>query len=121
MRPNFQNEQNLNFKGNMMGVSSEAEFSKRTKTQGQRNMMGSPVRPNFQNEQKLNFKGNMMGVSGEAEFSKRTKTQLQKPWGYLGGGGWMGPIPEFQSEHGVLGLREFSKLTNCQISKTMGI
>jgi hypothetical protein len=58
------------------------------------------------------------GVSGETEFSKRTKKSISKT--IVGGGGWMGPIPEFQSEHGVLGLRRFSKLTNCQISKTMG-
>ncbi len=58
--------------------------------------MGSPVRQKFQN---------------------RTKSQFQKPWG----GGWMGPIPEFQREHGVSGeAAEFSKRTKSQFQKPWG-
>jgi hypothetical protein len=71
--PEFQREHD--------GVSGEAEFSKRTKTQFQKpchvgdgwvpflnikgNMMGSPVRPpNFQSEQKVNFKNHGVGMDG---------------------------------------------------------
>jgi hypothetical protein len=36
---------------------------------------------------------------------KTKNSQFQKGWG---GGGMMGPIPEFQREHGVSGEAEFS-------------